>query len=185
MGVLTAFCETRGIKSHLRDTFFIQPIVREFKGYVLDVGCGVGSYLKAYEGPSLGIDANINNVNRCLEQNINAIQADANLFIRENTFDTVLLSHVLEHLIKPSNIIENIYRSVKPGGRIIILVPCLVGFISGYNDLVGHRQFITEDYLDYYLIKNLKTTKLKSYEFPPIPIPKLSKYQELRLIYIK
>ena len=103
------------VKSYLREVFYINPIVREFRGYVLDVGCGDGSFLEKYSGRSLGIDAHENNIRICREKKINAIKADANSFVQENTFDTVLLSHVLEHLTQPSQVLENAYLSATIG----------------------------------------------------------------------
>jgi SAM-dependent methyltransferase len=170
------------IRYYLRRVFYINPIVKEFKGHVLDIGCGVGVFLESYSGPSLGIDAHENNVKICQEKKINAIKADANSFIQENTFDTVLLSHVLEHLARPSHVLENAYLSTKRSGCIIIVLPCLKGFISGFNDLIGHKQFINEEYVDYYLLKKFNCEKLKSYKFPFV---ELGKYRELRIIYRK
>ena len=177
-----SFGESGRIRSYLRKIFYINPVVKEFKGYVLDIGCGAGIFVKNYSGPSLGIDAHENNVKICQEKRIDAIKADANSFIQENTFDTVLLSHVLEHLARPSRVLENAYMSTKRSGRIIIVLPCLKGFISGFNDLVGHKQFINEEYVDYYLLKKFNCKKLKSYKFPFV---EFGKYQELRIIYIK
>ena len=177
-----SFGESGRIRYYLRRVFYINPIVKEFKGYVLDIGCGAGIFLESYPGPSLGIDAHENNVKICQEKKINAVKADANSFIQENTFDTVLLSHVLEHLARPSRVLENAYLSTKRSGRIIIVLPCLKGFISGFNDLVGHKQFINEEYVDYYLFKKFNCKKLKSYKFPFV---ELGKYQELRIIYSK
>lgn len=170
------------IRSYLRKIFYINPVVKEFKGYVLDIGCGDGIFLQNYSGPSLGIDAHENNIKACQEKKIDVIKADANLFIQENTFDVVLLSHVLEHLAQPSRVLENAYMSTKRSGRIIIVLPCLRGFISGLNDLVGHKQFINEEYVDYYLLKKFNCKKIKSYKFPVV---EFCKYQELRLIYSK
>jgi SAM-dependent methyltransferase len=177
-----SFGESGRIRSYLRKIFFINPIVKEFKGYVLDIGCGVGVFLENYSGPSLGTDAHENNIKICQEKKIDAIKADVNSFIQENTFDTVLLSHVLEHLARPSRVLENAYLNTKRSGRIIIVLPCLKGFISGFNDLVGHKQFINEEYVDYYLLKKFNCKKLKSHKFPFV---EFGKYQELRIIYSK
>ena len=180
-----SFGERGRVRSYLRKNFYINPIVKEFRGYVCDIGCGVGDFLENYSDHSLGIDANENNVKICREKGLNVIKADANSFFQENTFDTILLNDVLEHLTQPSRILKNAYLSTKKSGRILIVVPCLKGFISGFNDLIGHKQFITEEYVDYYLLKKFKSKKLKSYKFPFCEIPILSRYQELRLIYEK
>jgi SAM-dependent methyltransferase len=175
------FTEQSRIKKWLRSFFFIKPIVRQFKGYVLDIGCGPGVYLENYAGPALGIDAHPNNVRICKEKGIPAIEEDANRFVRENTFDTVLISHVLEHLDNPAGVIENAYFSTKPGGRIIIIVPCYEGFISGLNDEVGHKHFIDENYIDEKM-RSFGGKKIHSSTFPPILG---GKYKELRMIFEK
>jgi len=175
------FTEQNRIKKWVRRIFFIGPVVRQFRGYVLDIGCGPGVYLDYYSGTSLGIDAHPNNVRICLEKGIQAIEGDANQFVRENTFDTILISHVLEHLENPDRIIENAYRSTKPGGRIIIIVPCYKGFVSGLNEEVGHKHFIDEEYVDEKM-RSLGTTKIHSSIFPPFIG---GKYQELRMIFEK
>lgn len=41
----------------------------------------------------------------------------------ENEFDTIVLSEVLEHLHSPHLGIENIYKTLKPGGRLILTTP--------------------------------------------------------------
>lgn len=41
----------------------------------------------------------------------------------ENTFDTIVVSEVLEHLHSPHVGIQNIYNTLKPGGRLILTTP--------------------------------------------------------------
>jgi SAM-dependent methyltransferase len=175
------FAKQGRIKRWLRQLFFIMPIVRQFKGYVLDIGCGPGIYLEQYSGYSLGIDAHPNNVRICKEKGIQVFEEDANRFVMENVFNTVLISHVLEHLDDPASVIENAYRSTKPGGRIIIIVPCYEGFISGLNDEVGHKHFIDEDYVNK-KINSLGGKKIHASTFPPLLG---GKYTELRMIFEK
>jgi SAM-dependent methyltransferase len=175
------FTDQNGIKKWLRNLFFIRPIVQQFKGYVLDIGCGPGIYLEQYSGPSLGIDAHPNNIRICQKKGIHIIEADANSFVQENSFDTVLVSHVLEHLDNPGRVFENAFRNAKPGGRIIIIVPCREGFEAGLNTDVGHKTFITEAYLDN-CIRKFNGKKIQSTQFPPFFG---GKYKELRIIFEK
>lgn len=174
--------EPSPLKKWLRYFLFIRPIVRQFRGYVLDIGCGTGTFLEHYDGPSLGIDAHPNNIRLCKKKKIAAIQGDANQFVRKDTFDTVLISHVLEHLNNPSGVITNAYISTKPGGRIIIVVPCYAGFVFGLtDDEHSHIHFIDLTFLDIEM-KKLGGTKVFSSIFPPFIG---GKYQELRVIYVK
>lgn len=172
------------IKKKCRYIFFVKPIMKFFRGCVLDIGCGAGEHIENYKNQSLGIDGNKNNIQHCQKKGINAITADANSFNKPETFDTVLLSHVIEHLNSPYNAIENAYISTKIGGRIIIVVPTYKGFMTGFNDLIGHKNYITEQYLDYYLIDQLGCKKIYSRKFPICEFIS-GEYQELRLVYIK
>ena len=181
---IDSFDKGSKLRQFLRKVFFGNPIVREFRGFVLDVGCGIGLYLEGYSGPSLGIDIHSGNVKVCQEKGINSIVADANSFVREKSFDTVLLEHILEHLIEPSRVLRNTYLNTKVGGRIIIVLPCLFSFLIRFNDLGGHKQFINEQYIDYYLLR-MGCKKLKSYTFPFMDLPYFKRYREVRLIYQK
>jgi len=179
---ITSLKHKNKIKKKLRYLFFINPVVKLFRGYVLDVGCGDGEYIENYKGQSFGIDANKNNIQYCQKKGLNVMTVDANSFIKTETFDTVLLSHVLEHLNYPPTVLENAYISTKIGGHILIIVPTYKGFIFGLNILIGHKNYISEQYLDHYLIDQFGCKKIYSKSFP---ICELGSYQELRLIYLK
>ncbi len=175
------FPENSGIKLWLRRQLFIDPIVRQFRGYVLDIGCGPGVYLERYKGKSFGVDAHPNNVRICKKKGINAEVNDANTFTKENSFDTGPLSHLLEHLDDPEQVIENAFKSVRPCGRIIIIVPCREGFESGLTPEVGHKKFVSEDDVAAWM-KKLGCKKISSQNFPPMLG---GKFKELRMIYEK
>ncbi len=181
---LTKFSKGSKLKQWLRTTFFIQPIVRELRGYMLDVGCGLGLTLREYHGKSLGIDANAGNIKSCKKAGLNVIKADANTFVNENTFDSILLANVLEHFQTPDKVLRNTYLSVKSGGRIVIVVPCFHSCMIKFNPLIGHKWFISQDYVDYYLL-GWGCKRIKSYTFPFMDLPYFRNYRELRLIYRK
>ncbi|PIV55572.1 hypothetical protein COS16_06460, partial [Candidatus Desantisbacteria bacterium CG02_land_8_20_14_3_00_49_13] len=41
----------------------------------------------------------------------------------DNTFQTAICSHILEHVLKPEDVLTEARRILKPGGRIIVVVP--------------------------------------------------------------
>jgi phosphatidylethanolamine/phosphatidyl-N-methylethanolamine N-methyltransferase len=47
----------------------------------------------------------------------------------ENTFDRIIISHTLEHIIDPENFINEMLRVLKPGCFISIALPCDNGFL--------------------------------------------------------
>jgi len=75
---------------------------------VLDVGCGVGAVAQtvAQCRPTctiIGIDSNPNNIAHCLQRlqlpNLSFFHGDATLSVPPGSFDVVILSNVLEHII--------------------------------------------------------------------------------------
>ena len=81
---------------------------------------------------------------------------------RPDSFETVLMGEVLEHLHSPEQILKGIYELLKPGGRLILSVPTKYGLFGiiydgiwtalrgGYNQ-DGHVQRFTSKVLRNYL----------------------------------
>ena len=42
---------------------------------------------------------------------------------KDNTYDFVILSHVIEHVANPVNVVKELFRVVKPGGIVLIAAP--------------------------------------------------------------
>lgn len=101
--------------------------------HVLEVGCGRGFYehMLSYIFPDLYINAiDINNDyltkarNTVKKDNVSFLQADAlHLPWKDNTFDRILSTEVLEHLPDDLTALQEMYRVLKPGGRVVITVP--------------------------------------------------------------
>ncbi len=94
---------------------------------VLDIGCGRGVMLRAL----LDLGHEAHGVEIAPEA---APGADSRAQIRiapelvkagyeENTFDAVIMWHVLEHLPHPEQTLAEIRRILRPGGRLILAVP--------------------------------------------------------------
>jgi len=58
----------------------------------------------------------------------------------DNTFDTVLAINVLEYLEDPAGAIRRFERVLKPGGRLIALVPQGPGLYGTLDKTMGHRR---------------------------------------------
>lgn len=41
----------------------------------------------------------------------------------DNTFDFIILSHVIEHVANPINVVKELFRAVRPGGIVLIAAP--------------------------------------------------------------
>lgn len=115
---------------------------------ILDVGCsqGIVPILLGREGKQvLGIDSDPNAIKVAtqylqlesgyVQGNVNFVTADfAAIDLHDRTFDSVIMSEVLEHLIDPAFFIETASNLLTEGGRLIITVP------FGINDFVDHKR---------------------------------------------
>ncbi|MEX2426040.1 MAG: class I SAM-dependent methyltransferase [Thermomicrobiaceae bacterium] len=103
---------------------------------VLDVGCGTGELMheirKAGNPNIIGIEpspgaSRIAREQRKLDVSTGTLEQQR---YPAESFDTVLLSHVLEHLPSPVTTIAEVRRVLKPGGVIIIWVPNAASFAA-------------------------------------------------------
>lgn len=94
--------------------------------YVLDIGCGHGNFLKpVYEKTvhTYGVDPNKDALakNKLIKNKV--VGVVEYLPFRNNFFDLVVSEWVLEHLDNPERAFREIYRVLKPGGKVIFLTP--------------------------------------------------------------
>lgn len=82
-----------------------------------------------------------------------------------NSFDVVLLSHVLEHSFSPASLVSNLFQVLKPGGIAAISVPLFGSFLS---KLQGKKDmFISPpEHLNYFSKSGLVTLLKSSSLFP-------------------
>jgi SAM-dependent methyltransferase len=103
---------------------------------VLDVGSSYGGYLTALDA---GMRVATDIAATCLEAipeetGIVRVRADAeHLPFQVGTFDVVIVSDVLEHLIEPQRLVDRLHQMSTPQTRIIVHVPWEED-ISGYRD---------------------------------------------------
>jgi ubiquinone/menaquinone biosynthesis C-methylase UbiE len=98
---------------------------------VLDVGCGsawVAKHLQNTDTFLCSLDATIVNTAKALEKypwlTHVAIVADAfHLPFRDGSFDAVIASEIIEHVVDPAAFVGELFRVVKPGGTLIISTP--------------------------------------------------------------
>ena len=90
---------------------------------VLDFGCGGGFLLMNLEcQKKVGIE--INPVARHYCNNVNGIQCHESLeLVQDESFDTIISSHCLEHTPNPFELVSIMFKKLKPGGKIVIVVP--------------------------------------------------------------
>ncbi|MEA3345896.1 MAG: class I SAM-dependent methyltransferase [Chloroflexota bacterium] len=94
---------------------------------ILDVGCGVGMYARAMQAFServygMDVDAERAAQARRLLPNIVVAPAER-LPFASGFFEVVLLHEVIEHVEDDRRAIQEVYRVLAPGGRMVIFAP--------------------------------------------------------------
>jgi len=96
---------------------------------VLDVGCMTGylaHFLQLNGNIVSGVDLLASAINIANQNNINAQVCDIDnqpLPFGDSIFDVVVFSEVIEHLVDPIFVLNQIYRVLKPGGMLIVSTP--------------------------------------------------------------
>lgn len=89
------------------------------------------------------------------------VQADGcNMPFKNNTFDTIINTHVLEHVYEPNKMVTEIARVMKPGGTAVFLIPCS----ANLHMAPGHYYNFTQFWIRYVMKEN----KLKIVLLEPV-----------------
>ncbi|MBN1618929.1 class I SAM-dependent methyltransferase [Candidatus Dojkabacteria bacterium] len=136
----------------------------------LDIGCGNGSSAGAYDSKSgkwIGIDIDGSHIPemRTKYPDANFLIADANhLPFKDGSFNTVLASHVWEHVSNPDLAAAEIVRVVEAGGKIDVRVPhpTYENLYRKLGNPTPHKQtFSTDALVRIFNIPNVKREDVK------------------------
>ncbi|MGH7599898.1 MAG: methyltransferase domain-containing protein [bacterium] len=126
----------------------ILKFTKEIQGKVLDVGCFVGilSERIVQQGGKelIGMDRLEKALELAAARGIQTALADLDEAVfdfPDNHFDCVVAGEVLDYVFDPDAVLEEIYRVLKPGGKLIISVPNLASFGNRLLVLLGWHPF--------------------------------------------
>lgn len=117
-----------------RARLIAETVFEEKPARILDAGCGRGFYLKLlsfFDFPKkiIGVDLNEKYLARAREitkDNTCVTVQKASLLalpFRNNFFDLIVCSEVLEHITEDALALKELHRVLKPGGTLVVTVP--------------------------------------------------------------
>lgn len=118
--------------------------------FVLDVGCGAGSFLSACQTKfpnAVGLDISAAAARSCAERGLTACVGDGTyLPFRSDTFDVVRAMNIIEHLYDPVPLVQECLRILRGGGLFIVRMPTHFSIfypVAGFYDDYTHVRPLT------------------------------------------
>lgn len=127
------------------------------KGKLLDLGCGQVPFYGTYKdlvSENICVDwANTRHQTSYLDHECDLSEP---LPFAANEFDTVILSDVLEHVPKPEILWAEIWRILKPSGKLIMNVPFFYCLHEKPHDYYRYTEFALQRFADQVGLQVLK-----------------------------
>ena len=113
--------------------------ILELKREFLDVGCGMGAYMLAAQHLGFdvtGFEPSVDHAH--IAKDVLKLPVINDYFsikaLDGKQFDLIMLSHVIEHIYNPSDLMEMLVAALKPGGVLVVVTPnsnSLIAILTG------------------------------------------------------
>lgn len=168
--------------------------VKKYRGTkitsLLDIGCADGLMLNLLsQGLAISLSVGIDSSRELLKTNLNPdirmIQTQAEkLPFRNEEFEVIIATAVIEHLSQPTKMIQECYRLLKKGGLLIITTPVpfwdKIARKTGLLKEKGHQKTFSLSALKALLTsQDFKILKAEKFMFSPVGFPGEEKIERI------
>jgi len=135
-------------------------------GKLLDIGCGRGYYIDAFN--KLGFETGGCDVEVVREDVIQVNLEKSKLPYEDNTFDFVFSKSVIEHIKNTDNYLSEIKRVLKPDGMLFLMTPnWKTAYKIFYDSFTHYRPFTKRSLKGILLYHDFKNIIVKNARHPP------------------
>lgn len=111
-------------------------------GRALDVGCGGGGnagVLRDLGWQVSGLEYSPAAAGLATSRGLDVVRGDARVLpFRDASMDLVMSTDMWEHIDDDEAVARETFRVLKPGGRLLVAVPCSMSLWSGHDVALGH-----------------------------------------------
>lgn len=163
---LTAYPEK--LARYLFERFHLKP-----GDHLLDVGCGRGEFLRGFiqsGAIGFGVDQSRAAESYCPDAvlKISDIENEG-IPYEDNSFDVVYSKSVIEHFYYPERMVKEIFRVLKPGGKIVTLCPDWeFNYRIYFEDYTHRTPFMQSSLRDILLIHGFENVMVERFRQLPI-----------------
>ena len=134
---------TRGIEIERSSKNYLLRLVNSFEiDRILDLGCGAGINSSRLLSPRnvVGVDISPEAIKLYKKNGFRGKVADltAGLPFKNNYFDAVLFSEVLEHIPSTRQALDELHRVLRPGGLLFLSTPNSSFWVYRIFSIIGH-----------------------------------------------
>lgn len=157
------FCARRDIISQVLDKY----LKNRDNLYILDVGCGTGSYLKLLKkfGQVLGLEPNQSMAKYCQNQGLEIVNCQIENYQSKQKFDLITLFDVLEHIKDDRKTIRMLTNLLNKDGYLLITVPTFWYLWSRHDQVCHHYRRYKMETIENLLGNEFKLIYISYYNF--------------------
>lgn len=132
---------------------------------ILDFGCATGNYcleLKRLGFECVGVDINEEYIKIAQKRGVEALVIKEHLPFEENSFDTVIMLELLEHVQNPDGILKDAKRVAKK--NILLTVPNNTEFDKLKQLRLTYEHMLEKDHINFFTKESLSNLLSKYFE---------------------